>query len=988
MLATSLILHSPLDAAAFPLLAIRSCISEAYDSRNGPRFCAQDRHTGAVYEARCAPLHTTTAAPARRHRERAETLLSVSERPRCVALPIDAYLYESPSGAAYVAAVEAFAGLSLGDLVRSGWDSMEERVFVEILEVVAEFGCASCTLPPHGNLSADAIWQLLTPRDGASEASNQSRWVVGDWLLTYDPDNVTFDAASVIGDLEFMLHSAFSQLNIISSGSGVFLSHIQVEQRIDQTVEQIRNTLFTLSIDNLTLQPTGRSICTGETGSEALEMVTLSLSASALSGVGMNTQADDPIEESLSMSVPESPLGSKFLGSTPNSPSAGSTRDVLNFVCRLSLRDKINFHQNELRQEQQLANRYRRRRAMLPPLPRSNSYYTSLLEGYNLKENEPYEIQPRSPIAKLTPSLLLTDPPTDSVSDPHCLDTTRSKGQGKKQNGRNTKPKDRPLEPKKSSPKSIHKTYTDEWAKDRDALLQDVINTMLLMQQLRLYQAKARDQGRNHLHNSLQDTKVISVGSDNNYHSFFRNDDPFVNSYFTKSSGTDLEPPTMYSRLPYQCTSAFYARRDLEKFLSRKSPLTASTEPNKNRRRHLNSACPTPMRRVGRGRASSSHASTESPVLAQHWSMPSSQPSTPLYLEIQHKQSNGTDFGSAVNSRVRTPSRSGPSLLNIAQGRHSKALPKSTVAIGTSHPSSLKITEPMSTLPFELTPKVRPVIQRLPLEDILIHEVSRQHQLAISERIPPQHITRVPETATEVSGNLWGTMRLRTPQSARSPMFSSFPCFASMNTKTPRGYWSTLSSRSYNDFANDFFSADKGGGFLTSRDGNPHLLSHARLSSANTATVSGRNMSVPACASPHLIHLRGTELNGYEGCNPRLSTMDRTQPLETKSTRWNSRRSQSVLGFTASSRRVQTPLSAEGRCRSASQIRGADTLNIGVGASQDNKDVKDGTIVPGDRFQLYGTPGKLLLSRVRSYHGTSIKTIRVRRASGVVSEEC
>ncbi|KAG5472462.1 hypothetical protein LSCM1_03861 [Leishmania martiniquensis] len=270
MFKSSLATHSSIDHDLFPLLTVRSCVSEADESKNGPRFCAEDKMTGGAYEIRSRKLHleaeelasgaaatgagrnlsSNDLALIKRQQERINALLTAAAHcavPQCVALPIDVYIQEQPStGNTYVASVDAFSGLSLGDIIRSGWGVMEERVFLEILNTVEAFGYASASLPPHGNLSSDAIKQLLIVRDGASEARQPSRWVVSDWLLLSDDSVASFDPAAFVADLEWILHSSFAQLHISTDtqqGSTLMPAN-RVEELVSETVDRIRAHLL------------------------------------------------------------------------------------------------------------------------------------------------------------------------------------------------------------------------------------------------------------------------------------------------------------------------------------------------------------------------------------------------------------------------------------------------------------------------------------------------------------------------------------------------------------------------------------------------------------------------------------------------------------------------------------------------------------------------------------------------------------------------
>lgn len=197
----------PVDPELFPLLQLQGCMSDADDSRNGPRYCAQDRVSHNLYEVRCCrlPLDRTSSSPhsthdddacVRRQQARIDALMNAASwlndpkashtsSSRCVVLPTDVYMQElSVTGETYVACVEPFMGLSLGDWVRSGWPTLEERVFCDILAAVDRYAAVCARLPWHGNISADAIRQRVRIfGDGADPHESASSWVITDWLL-------------------------------------------------------------------------------------------------------------------------------------------------------------------------------------------------------------------------------------------------------------------------------------------------------------------------------------------------------------------------------------------------------------------------------------------------------------------------------------------------------------------------------------------------------------------------------------------------------------------------------------------------------------------------------------------------------------------------------------------------------------------------------------------------------------------------------------
>ncbi|KPA83306.1 hypothetical protein ABB37_02969 [Leptomonas pyrrhocoris] len=436
MLKSSLKAPSSIDHDLFPLLTVRSCVSEADESKNGPRFCAEDKMTGAAYEVRSRKLELVrepvddAAEEKQREQPHEGQLLSLSNLQRIrrqqaridallsavaqaaatpsVALPIDIYIQEQPTtGDTYVASVEAFAGLSLGDIIRSGWGVMEEQVFLEILSAVESFGYASAGLPPHGNLSVDAIKQLLIVRDGASEARQPSRWVVSDWLLLSDDDNLrggTFgvsDVESFIADLEWMLHSSFAQLRISTAADGAYLAAAQVEDVINETVERIRSSLMLPASQSAaaaaaapattSVGEDGPSTCNAESEDETQKAdeatpdlaTTKGETHDAKFAPSLTAPAAHP--ETLTSPMETLPAKTSASGSElhngvrltrisarqlhgVDSNSNGVTA-VKDTTRNMTLKDKMAYHQAALRDEQMLVNRHRRKNAPLPPRP-------------------------------------------------------------------------------------------------------------------------------------------------------------------------------------------------------------------------------------------------------------------------------------------------------------------------------------------------------------------------------------------------------------------------------------------------------------------------------------------------------------------------------------------------------------------------------------------------------------------------------------------
>lgn len=392
---TSLATHSSIDHELFPLFSVRSCISEADESLNGPRFCVQDTFTGAAYEVRSCRLVLEADTPTgkntdnkslspsnlnivRRQQDRIDTLLSISSKvpvPPSVSLPIDIYIQEQPStGDTYVASVDPFAGLSLGDIIRSGWGIIEELVFMEILHAVETFGYASASLPPHGNLSCDAVKQLLTVRDGASEARQPSRWVVGDWLLLYDERVDSYDPNAFIADVEWMLYSSFSQLSVSTQPDGIILSRQRVEELINGCVERVR---YRLLGEGNAEERRSAGVHAGGAANARLD--------STLSGVGRSGGggADHVSPSKFHAGGGVSPLSANGTSSTQEDPephsdsqvstSADHAGDVLDSIRQMTIKDKMAYHQAALRSEQLLVNRHRRKNAPLPPRPQPAS---------------------------------------------------------------------------------------------------------------------------------------------------------------------------------------------------------------------------------------------------------------------------------------------------------------------------------------------------------------------------------------------------------------------------------------------------------------------------------------------------------------------------------------------------------------------------------------------------------------------------------------
>lgn len=531
MFKTSLVTHSTVDPELFPLLNVRSCVSEAEDSRNGPRYCAQDRLTGRVYEIRCCKL-TVTAEPSiskeeaavlKRQQERIDALMNTSALPAlppCVSLPIDVYIQEQAStGNTYVAAVDHFGGLSLGDILRSGWSVVEEHVFLEILNTVERYGYVAQSLPPHGNLSADALKQILVVRDGAAEAQRQSRWVVSDWLLRYDEKNTRFDPQAFVGDLDWMLHSAFSQLSITSSIDGTVLSQHQADQMINEMVDRVRSALLRDSVVPIGLfsgtVPPGatRKLSASSTPGEG----TTQPSSSSVLGPSAEGSSCAQTEVSRSATNSAATATATHEGLNPVVVRSESGRgdvmmttqeeDMLERLRHMSEKEKMAFHQNALRHEQALISKYRRRNAPLPPRPQLATTSPRVMEFAG--EDDEYEMQFLTSPIKATPSQLLTQPlqsaavlpPPPAV--PQSLQQSQHRSPAPEAHG--TKPSPRnspPPAPSTSRAPPVHspparrggsghgiqlcqprQVGTDGQPTQREVVLQKVINLAALQQQ-------------------------------------------------------------------------------------------------------------------------------------------------------------------------------------------------------------------------------------------------------------------------------------------------------------------------------------------------------------------------------------------------------------------------------------------------------------------------------------------------------------------------
>ncbi|EKF37806.1 hypothetical protein MOQ_001994 [Trypanosoma cruzi marinkellei] len=235
-------------AELFPVLSLCNCISDAEESANGARYSAQDKFTECVYEVRCLPLKVSGSKKEVERalgmqQQRLDALVAASQRRNLspsVSLPIDAYVQELAASKEYfVISVSSFAGLSLGDMIRSGCRLLEDADFKEILSCVEEYALESARLPPHRNLTLNAILRQLALRPGTVEMSHSSRWAIGDWLL-FAENSASITHEELVRDLEWLLYSAFSKLNVSCDGNGNVLQKDIVEMRISETIERIK----------------------------------------------------------------------------------------------------------------------------------------------------------------------------------------------------------------------------------------------------------------------------------------------------------------------------------------------------------------------------------------------------------------------------------------------------------------------------------------------------------------------------------------------------------------------------------------------------------------------------------------------------------------------------------------------------------------------------------------------------------------------------
>ncbi|KAH9579947.1 hypothetical protein LSM04_004688 [Trypanosoma melophagium] len=235
----------------FPMLTLCNCVSDAEESRNGPRYSAQDKMNKCMYEMRCLPLeipNTKSGVSTFLHAQqlRLDALIAAAQLqdlPPCVSLPIDVYVQEyTPTNEYFVVSVSSCMGLSLGDVIHAGCRLVDETDFEDILRCVEAYGLVSSRLPPHRNLSLSALLRQLAARPGAVEINHRSRWVIADWLLLSD-STAPATQDELLGDLEWLLYSAFSKLNVSCDFDGTLLRREVVEMRINDTIERIRKGL-------------------------------------------------------------------------------------------------------------------------------------------------------------------------------------------------------------------------------------------------------------------------------------------------------------------------------------------------------------------------------------------------------------------------------------------------------------------------------------------------------------------------------------------------------------------------------------------------------------------------------------------------------------------------------------------------------------------------------------------------------------------------
>ncbi|CAD2218031.1 hypothetical protein, conserved [Angomonas deanei] len=362
MYVTSLAQKKPLDENLFPLLVVRSCVSDCSESRNGPRYCAQDRLSGTVYEVRVCPFEwnresNDTISNTQKRIDQLVSASSSAKTPSCVVFPIDIYIQDTADGETVIAAVEPFCGLSLADTIRSGWNILEEGVFYDLLKTVETFALNYLNFPPHGNISPDMLKQSLSVRDGSTEFNDASRWVVGDWLLPYEQRNETHDIPAFLSDIEWMLHSSFAQLNVASDVNGSFIPGEKIEGLINATLERIR---YVLENDALFGDPQ----------------------------IHLPPSAND-----------------RFY------PPAVGESSELALIVGMTLQEKIAHHQNQLRNEQNIVNKHRRKNEPLPPRPLpASAANASVSVGNKIdysNEDDEYELQYLTSPVRTRPSAFL-----------------------------------------------------------------------------------------------------------------------------------------------------------------------------------------------------------------------------------------------------------------------------------------------------------------------------------------------------------------------------------------------------------------------------------------------------------------------------------------------------------------------------------------------------------------------------------------------------
>lgn len=422
MFKQSLVTKSSVDASLLPLLTIRCCTSEAFESLNGPRFCAQDTLTGTAYEVRSVSQFISDADASvddagdveERYSQRLHALLharaSLPGPSPFLSFPSDANtVFDDASGVVTVAVAESFCGLSLGDLVRCGWGLLEESVLRDILHVVEWFCYAAPLLPPHLNVSSDCIKRALDVRDGSAERVNPSRWVIGDWLLlctddSPDMDRPTFEG--LLSDVEWTLHSSFLELNIAASSDGMFLSSTQVEQRISEVMDRV-HMFFDVELPDFSDRAKVRTVL-----AHKLRFMTDTALLAA--------DGDDGDSLAGSLLGRQSSAASPLTSATPLLDGLVLPLDVP--PSEMTLKEKLAYHQMMLRTEQAAITRQRRKTAPLPPMPQKMSFQSA-------EEDAEYSLQfLSSPLQPTVGTFLTTTESTALIHAPQPGDGVVERG--------------------------------------------------------------------------------------------------------------------------------------------------------------------------------------------------------------------------------------------------------------------------------------------------------------------------------------------------------------------------------------------------------------------------------------------------------------------------------------------------------------------------------------------------------------------------------